>query len=296
MLNPRVQGFPEPLRERIAQGLARVTDYQDAEYGTLYLDRLQTLWQAEQAAGAADAPATHEAARWLALWMAFDDIVRVAQLKAAATRQARVRGEVKAGEGDLLKVYEHFKPGVPEFAALLPTRWAARLQRWDAARVARGQAPWARPLKVGTHTVFGMLALRVLASMTGLRRRGQRFAQEQALIERWLDGTRRALQASPALGLEVARCGRLIKGYGSTNERGKDNLLHVLDHLALSSAVPDVVARAAAVAAARQAALGDERGQALDATLRTHGAPARPVREQPIRWMKRPTPVKGASL
>jgi hypothetical protein len=35
-----------------------------------------------------------------------------------------------------------------------------------------------------------------------------------------------------ALGHEIALCGRLIKGYGATNERGKDNLLHVLDHLA----------------------------------------------------------------
>jgi indolepyruvate ferredoxin oxidoreductase beta subunit len=69
-----------------------------------------------------------------------------------------VVGEVKATEGDLLRLYDHFKPGVPEFAALLPPRWAVRLQRWDRARVARGLLPWALPLKIGTHSVGGMLA------------------------------------------------------------------------------------------------------------------------------------------
>ena len=282
------QAFPPALRERIGLGHARAVDYQDAAYGQLYLQRLQRLWDAERAAGATAGEATHEAARWLALWMAFDDIVRVAHLKAVGSRRERVRREVKAGEGDLLKVYDHFKPGVPEFAGLLPAGLARRLTRWDATRLARGDKPWARPLKLGTHTVFGMLALRTLASMKWLRRRGERFATEQRLIEQWLDGIVQGLAASPALGLEIARCGRLIKGYGSTNERGKNNLLHVLEHLAQAPALPDPAQRAEAIAAARTAALQDEGGKALDAALRAHGAPARPLREQPIHWVRKP--------
>jgi indolepyruvate ferredoxin oxidoreductase beta subunit len=122
--------FPPPLRERIALGLARTTEYQDAAYGQLYLERLQAVLASEQQAdpaGAGGYATTHEAARWLALWMAFDDIVRVADLKSRASRWARVLGEVKAAKGDLLKLYDHFKPGVPEFAALLPQRWATAI-------------------------------------------------------------------------------------------------------------------------------------------------------------------------
>ncbi|MDB5825913.1 MAG: indolepyruvate oxidoreductase, partial [Variovorax sp.] len=228
---------------------------------------------------------TREMARWLALWMAFDDIVRVAELKSRASRAARVRSEVKAGDDDIVKVYDHFKPGAAEFAALLPPAWARRVTAWDRARQGRGKAPWALPLKVGSHSVFGMLSLRVLASLRGLRQRGSRFAEEQALIERWLaavvDGTRRDWR----LGHEIALCGRLIKGYGSTNERGKRNLLHVIEHL---TQLEDANAAANAVAAAREAALTDEAGTALDAALVRHGAPARPVVAQPIRWMRRP--------
>lgn len=294
VLDARIaDGFPPALHERIGLGLARVVDYQDRAYGELYLERLRRIWAAEQAAGAAQGEATHEAARWLALWMAFDDIVRVAYLKAAGSRRQRVQREVKAGDDDLLKVYDHFKPGIPEFAGLLPAALGRRLTRWDAARVARGDKPWAKPLKLGTHTVLGMLALRTLASMKWLRRKGQRYATEQQLIGQWLDGIEHGLKASPALGLEIARCGRLIKGYGSTNERGKHNLLHVLEHLAQSPQLPDATARTHAIAAAREAALKDEGGKALDAALRAHGAPARPVREQPIHFVRKPRSAKA---
>ena len=217
--------------------------------------------------------------------MAFDDIVRVADLKSRSSRWRRVKGEVKAGDADLLQVYDHFKPGAAEFAALLPPSLSLRVLRWDRNRVLKGKSPWALPLKVGTHSVCGMLALRTLASLRWLRLRGARFANEQQMIDKWLagvvDGTRRHWQ----LGHEIALCGRLIKGYGATNERGKDNLLHVLEHLAAPLRPP--AENALAIAEARAAALADEAGHSLDATLVRHGAPARPVKAQPIRFVRR---------
>jgi indolepyruvate ferredoxin oxidoreductase beta subunit len=52
----------------------------------------------------------------------------------------------------------------------------------------------------------------------------------------------------------------------------------------------NAAARAQAIDQACAAALRDEAGTALDVTLRQHGVPAREVRAQPIRWMKRNTP------
>jgi len=282
-----VQMFPPAIRERVLLGHARCVSYQDAAYGQLYLERLRAVWQEEQyadPAGLQAAACTHETARWLALWMAFDDIVRVADLKSRQSRWQRIQGEVKTQEGDLLKVFDHFKPGVPEFAALLPTRWAQVLLRWEQSRMARGLNPWALPLKIGTHSVLGMLALRTLAACRILRPWGSRYAQEQALITQWLDAVAQGLKHSAELGLELARCGQLIKGYGSTNERGKHNLLHIMTQ-ALNTTLPQT---ARSVALWRQAALQDDAGQALDSQLRSQGALARPLREQPIRWMRKP--------
>jgi len=286
--------FPTPVHDLLALGHARVLDYQDAAYATRYVERLGKVLAAERAADPAAAhgfAVTREMARWLALWMAFDDIVRVAELKSRASRALRVRGEVKAGDDDIVKVYDHFKPGAPEFAALLPAALAHRVTAWDRRRA----TPWAMPLKVGSHSVAGMAALRLLASLRWLRKRGNRFAEEQALIDRWLDAVVAGTRTDWRLGHEIALCGRLIKGYGSTNERGKNNLLHVIDHLA-TAPLPDgsPSARATAIAAAREAALADEAGTALDAALVRHGAPPRPVKEQPIRWMKRPPPAAAS--
>lgn len=299
LLTPAKQGleadfiklFPPAVHEMLALGHARMLEYQGSDYADLYVQRLQQVLLAEELADPAAVQGyatTREMARWLALWMAFDDIVRVADLKSRASRWQRVYGEVKAGDDDLLQVYDHFKPGAPEFAALLPARLAAHVTRWDRARVAKGKAPWAMPLKVGTHSVFGMLSLRLLASLKWLRVRGSRYATEQALITQWLAGVVQGTQQHWQVGHEIALCGRLIKGYGSTNERGKDNLIHVLEHLATGAPFASNELRAAAIAQAREAALQDEAGKALDQTLVQHGAPARPVRAQPIRWMDNP--------
>lgn len=283
--------FPAVALPVIALGCARLKDYQSRRYAQLYLDRLRAVWTAEQAA---QAPAdgqlgkvTSEMARWLALWMAFDDVVRVADLKSRRQRWQRVTREVKAGPDDLLKVFDHFKPGIAELAGLLPKSLAQPLLRWDHRRVQRGHQPWALPLRIGTHSILGMLALRAMAAMRRLRPFSSRFLTEQALIERWWRAVIDACREDGGLAHELAQCGRLIKGYGATNERGKANLLHIIDHLAVAEGQTSAQ-RAQAVAAARVAALQDDAGQALDAALRQHGAPPRAVREQPIRWVRKP--------
>jgi indolepyruvate ferredoxin oxidoreductase beta subunit len=282
--------LPEAVQAVVTLGHARVAEYQDLAYAGRYLERVERVLAAERDA---DPDAVHhwqttrEAARFLALWMAFDDIVRVADLKCRAARRARIGGEVKAVDGDVLRIWDHFKPGVPEFAGLLPPAPARALTRWDRRRQAGGQAPFAIPLKVGTHTVFGFLMLRALAALRRVRPHGTRFAEEQALIERWLAAVVDGSRVDWAVGHEIALCGRLIKGYGSTNERGRANLLHIVDHLAGADR-GEAEARAGAIRAARTAALADEAGTALDRVLAEQGAVPRRVAEAPIRFVRKP--------
>ena len=284
------EAFPVQTHAMLRAGYARVHDYQDEAYAGLYVQRLTRILEAERMgdpSGEGQFATTSETARYLALWMAFDDIVRVAELKCRASRFARVRAEVKAANGDLLRIYDHFKPGIPEFAALLPARLARAVSAWDARRQQSGKTPFALPLKVGVHTVFGFLSLRVLASLKGMRKRGSRFAQEQAMMERWLTAVERGAQSHWELGNEIALCGRLIKGYGSTNERGKANLLHVLEQLAPGGDTGGSTPRPEAIRAARLASLADEAGRELDKTLIEHGVAPRPVKAQPIMWVRK---------
>ena len=287
--DPALTVFPAAVKELAALGFARLCDYQHRSYAMQYVQRLQQVLDAENAIDPLHVngySASREAARWLALWMAFDDIVRVADLKSRASRRQRVALEVKQQDGELLRVYEHFKPGVPEFTALLPHWLAAPLLRFDKARVLKGREPLALPLKIGSHSVGGMLALRMLAGLKWLRPLGSRFAVEQRDIEQWLDAVCTGLREDHGLGLQLAMCGRLIKGYGSTNERAKRNLQHILQHLAPVSVNPSPQWRADAVRQSREAALTDEAGLALDNKLQALGVAKRAPLEQPLRFIR----------
>jgi indolepyruvate ferredoxin oxidoreductase beta subunit len=55
----------------------------------------------------------------------------------------------------------------------------------------------------------------VLRSLRPLRRRTSRYAEEQAMIERWLAAVGAALRGP--LAVKLALCGNLVKGYGETN-------------------------------------------------------------------------------
>jgi indolepyruvate ferredoxin oxidoreductase beta subunit len=287
-----VDAFPAEARDLIALGHVRLVEFQDRAYAGLYLERLARIMAAERARdpdGRHGFALTRETGRFLALWMAFDDVIRVAGLKCRASRFARVRREVAARDGDIVRIVDHFKPGIPELAGMLPASPATRLMAWDRARVARGQVPAGFALHLRSDTIGGFLALRMLAALRGWRRRGTRYSQEQALIERWLAAIERAASDGWLGAFEIALCGRLIKGYGATNERGKRNLLHIVDHLGADGRFADDAARAAAIRQAREAALADEGGKALDQALVAHGAPPRPVIAQPIRWTKKPS-------
>lgn len=286
--SPAHSPLPVEIAPIVALGETRLVEFQDERYAALYRERVARILAAERAA---DPDATHghaltrEVARFLALWMAFDDVVRVAYLKSRASRFARVREEVKAQPGDIVRIVDYFKPGVPELAGLLPPRLARRLVAWDGRRKARGREPWAFALHLRSDGMLGLVLLRILAGMRFLRRGGSRYLDEQARIEAWLGAVEGSLREGWTLAHEIALCGRLVKGYGETNERGKRNLAHILEHLAAGTA--SVERRARAIRETREAALADEAGTTLDATLVRHGAPSRPVVAQPIRWMKR---------
>jgi indolepyruvate ferredoxin oxidoreductase beta subunit len=279
--------WPASIQPFAALGVERTRQYQGPDYADLYRRRLARIVAAERAVdpdNLHDGAAARETARFLALWMSFDDIVHVAHLKSRAARWTRVRGEVHAAADEIVHVYDHFKPGVPEFAALLPPALAHRLVGWDKRRQAEGKAPLAFPLKVPAHRVRGLLMLRLLAWLRWLRPYGLRYREEQAMIEAWLARIEQGLQEDWALGHEIALCGRLIKGYGATLERGKQNLTHVLEHLA--NGTGPAMERARAIALARNAALEDDAGKALDRQLIELGVPARPSKPQTIVWAK----------
>jgi indolepyruvate ferredoxin oxidoreductase beta subunit len=274
--------FPAPAQRMLEEGVARTLDYQDAAYAALYLDRLEPIAKLDRDGFTL----TNETGRFLALWMCYEDVIRVADLKSRKSRFERVRAEVQAKPGEPVHIVEYLKPGVEEVAAVLPPRLAQRLTGWAARRGLTDR------LNVGmyvrTTSVLGFLQLRTLAGMRRLRRSTSRYHEEQALIDRWLGAIGVAAARDPGLALEIALCGRLIKGYGETHRRAKANFLRILDTIVQGGSFASDADRAAAIRAAREAALADPEGRKLDQSLETVGVPPRPPQAKPLKFFRRP--------
>ncbi len=261
LLAEAARDIPAEAIKLVEEGLRRLVDYQDTGYARRYLDRLKRL---REAAGEAAPPWLPDAARHLALWMAYEDVIRVADLKARADRLAEVRREVGAKPHEPVAITEFFKPGIEEIAALLPPRLGGAVQRWAERHDLLDRLHL--PMRLQSTSISGYLRLRLLAGLRGWRPRSYRFAEEQRLIERWLDGIRQAAPRDPALAREIVLCARLLKGYSDTYRRGRGNFLAIFDGI-IEPALRQGAADAAMVRRAREAALADPEGAALGRVL-----------------------------
>jgi indolepyruvate ferredoxin oxidoreductase beta subunit len=293
----RVRRFAAPVQKIVLEGVRRAIDYQDPHYAKLYLDRLERIagldgaqgvragaggssgvaggsggagagGRASPGAAAVDSAVgaggygewslIEATARSLALWMTFEDTIRVADLKTRPTRFARVRDEIRADPGQLFGITEFMKPRVTEIAGTLPLglgRWLLRSQ--GASRLL---TRWTGGKQIRTGTVTGFLMLHILGGLKRWRRGTLRFHEENERIEKWLGRIEGLVATNYALAVELARAQRLVKGYGDTHERGWRNFSALLDKLDELAPRPD---GAAVFARLQAAALADEEGKAL---------------------------------
>ena len=253
--------YPVEAQEIAIEGLRRTIDWQDVAHARLYLDRLDRL-----RAAAPGAPRLlAETARHLALWMTYEDTIRVAALKTRATRFERVHGEVRVGAGQVLAIDEYLHPRLQEICETLPAGFARWLERpgWPRRWVER----WTEKGKVvTTSSLSGFLLLYAVAGLRRFRRKSVRFALEGERIEAWLAEIVRVVAIDPALAVEVAQCQRLVKGYGDTHERGWRNFGVLMGVVGNAGAA----LTAATLAELRDAALADEHGHGLAAALKRH--------------------------
>ena len=108
-----------------------IRDSQDPAYAGEYLDRVTKIYQLDRGhGGAAKAYAlTAAAAKYIAVAMTYDDVIRVADLKTRSNRFERVKRENSVGEGQIVYTTEYMHPRLEEVAGTMP----APLGRWFEA-------------------------------------------------------------------------------------------------------------------------------------------------------------------
>ncbi len=259
--------FPPAAHSILFAGTKRLVDFQDPAYAGEYLDRLGAVLAVDRAHGgdARDFAFTAKAAKYVAVAMAYDDVIRVADLKVRGSRFARVRTEVGARADQIVYTTEYMHPRMEEVCGTLPKQ----LGQWieDRPKLFAWLDRWVnKGRRVRTGTVLWFVSLFVVSALRRTRRGTLRHYRETEHREAWLATATSLLSSNYDLALEAVECRRLVKGYSDTHARGLSKFDTVM------GAIPQLAQRddgAAWLRRLRQAALMDEQGIALDGALKT---------------------------
>lgn len=259
--------FPENAWSMLYAGVKKLTDFQDPAYAGEYLDRVGQLYAADRCHGGEQHGFgfTESAAKYVAVAMGYDDVIRVADLKVRASRFDRVRKEVQAKDDQIVYTTEYMHPRMEEVCGTLPKN----LGLWIESRprlfsmldrvVNKGR-------RVRTGTVFWFTALYMVSALRGTRRGTLRHMREMNHLDAWLSAAAILLPRNYDLAVEVIGNRRLVKGYSDTHSRGLSKFDRVMSAVA---SLQDREDGAAWMRRLRQAALLDENGHALDGALKT---------------------------
>ncbi|MCR9148867.1 MAG: indolepyruvate oxidoreductase subunit beta family protein [Rhodobacteraceae bacterium] len=259
-LMARVAALPAPACPMAEAGLRKVVTFQDPAYGAEYLDRLDRVLSADRSEGH---ELTRQAAKYLANAMAYDDVIRVADVKTRAARFTRIRSEM--GGGAVMQLTDYTHPRGEEIVSLFPARlgrWVEarpRILGWIDRRVSKGR-------RLRTDRVRPYLQLWLIAGLRRWRRGSLRHEKEMASIETWLAQALHHAARDSALSIEILKARRLIKGYSDTHARGRSKYDRVMSGISLVAGRDDAADWARRLISA---AMQDETGIALDGAIST---------------------------
>ncbi len=253
----RINALPEAAREYALAGARKLLDYQDMAYASDYL----TMLEGFAARDRAPYGISRELARYLALWMAFDDVIRVADIKTRSDRVAKYRAEVGAKDGQIVHMVEFMHPRLEEIIGTLPPGLANLVEKSSFLTWFFGK--FTGPRLSDSTKISSFLMLYFLAGLRRFRRRSLRYVQEHRQIGLWLDHIRSMMAENYDLAVEIIRCQRLIKGYGETHARGMASFRSIMAFIDTGegNVTADKIIRL------RTAALADDTGKALEKEL-----------------------------
>ena len=258
--------YPAETQAIVTEGVKRLVDYQDASYAKLFLNRLEDILDIDRNCrdNSNSWILTSETARYLALMMSYEDIIRVADLKTRRSRMDRVRAEVLAKPGEPIRLTEFLKPGFDEITSVMPSWLGRPIMNW--AHRNKWASNYNFAMRVRTNTIYGFLRLWILSKLRFYRPRTYRFVEEQKAIITWLETIKNAAANDYQLAVEISKLANLRKGYSDTHKRGLQNFSRIMEEVAIpcSTTKRNPSFGAEGIAKLRTAALADPEGDALE--------------------------------
>jgi indolepyruvate ferredoxin oxidoreductase, beta subunit len=257
-----VRDFPAGSRSMTLHGLIRTAVFQDKAYAARYLARVKQFADVDADRDGA-AELTREAARHIALWMAYQDTIQVAQQKIRRGRMRRIRDEAKVRDNQLMEVREYLHPQIDEIIDTMPTWLGNPLSKSQSFR-RLVYITTNKGMVLNTSSVGGYTLLNIMARVRPLRPRTVRFIREQQEIDAWTARALAAARTDQALATEIVKLQHVLKGYGSTYEHGSESFALLMD---AADTLAGTSGAAARLAELHDAALADEDGTKLKAEL-----------------------------
>jgi hypothetical protein len=248
-------GLPEAAVAIVSDGVDLLIDYQGPSYAQLYVDRVRRFVRRPKV----DCAMLCEIARLMAHRMAYEDLIRIAQLKLAELEPGRPPFDRAADEVRKFRLDELI--GVlPEVAA-------------DSLLTAFEKIGWLgrRRLTVrfSTRSRWSVRRLKLMAELRRWRLLSVRYADERVWVERWLHMIARSLDKQPASTSAVIATATMIEGQGEVYRQGLADWHAIIDGLAKPTfdGVLPVSDLAGAIAEARSATMPDPRQASLKRTI-----------------------------
>jgi indolepyruvate ferredoxin oxidoreductase, beta subunit len=264
VLIERIRTFTPALHEILYAGVRHLVDFQDPDYAHNYLDRVEKFYSIDTAIAGSNSSfaLTSAAAKYIAVAMAYDDVIRVAELKTRSTRFSRVRQEVEVASDQILYTTEYMHPRVSEVTGTMPLQLGVFFEAHPHLL-----APFFRSGKrVRSGTIFWFLVLYGVSALKPWRRQTLRHSREVTHLEQWLSLAETYASKNYDLAVEIVNTRRLIKGYSDTFSRGQSKYDRLIAAVPMLCDRPD---GGLWMRRLRQAALADEKGDALDGALKT---------------------------
>ena len=240
-------GLPEAAVPIVSDAIHLLMDYQGATYARLYVERLARF------IGKGLPAKTHcEMARLMARRMAYEDAIRIAQLKLA--EHHRSDGQIISTEVRQFRLDE-LVDALPGIAAD-PVLTILEKVGWSHRRVS---------IPFSTASRWSIRRLRLEAWLRRWRMFSIRYSRECNWVERWLHMTARSMVKQPDATDAIVATANMVQGYGDAYRQGLADWHAIIDGLVKPTfdGVLPLTDLAGAIAEARSATMPDPRQVSL---------------------------------
>ncbi len=226
--------YPIRLREILAEALFRLIDYQDVGYAKKYLNELESIYYIDKEMKGGFR-LTEIFAKNLALWMTYEDGIRVADLKIRPERFKRIKEEMRLRPDQAFRVTDYLKPDAEEIYGLLPNFLVAPIIYITETSFFQNLWPKNKKLtleqKPITTSFSGFLRLWLLSKLKFMRPYSYRYHKEHSLIKKYKANVEKFAKINYDIGCLIAKSGQMIKGYGKVRRRTMDAFGRFLDNV-----------------------------------------------------------------